>query len=263
MEEVIAILYAMSAEASLIRSRLAPLTQIFTEGQITAWSGRMGKRKVILMQTGIGSKQAVRAVTLLAEWFDVKALFSIGYAGAVDPSLKAGDLLLPGAVVRLEGLEEKETFEADAWLHSIALSISGLGRDAAGRIATTDRFIPETERKREIFEKTRASAIEMESSAIAAAASKAGIPVAFVRAISDEADFDLTRWHDYLLTARSGGRGAHDIAGKSSELRAVTEAFNRRAQLASHSLAAFAGKLFDSLAGPQHAGGPVERGRLQ
>ena len=262
MEEVIAILYAMSAEASLIRSRLGSLTQIFTEGQITAWAGRVGKRKVILMQTGIGSKQAIRAVTLLTDWFEVKALFSIGYAGAVDPALKAGDLLLPGAVVRLEGLEEKETFEADPALHKIALSISGLGLPGACRIATTDRFIPETERKREIFEKTRASAIEMESSAIAAAASKSGIPVAFVRAISDEADFDLSRWHDYLMTARRGGP-AQDIAGKGSELLAVTEAFNLRAQLASRSLAAFAGKLFDSLSEPQQAGGPVERGRLR
>jgi adenosylhomocysteine nucleosidase len=263
MEEVIAILYAMSAEARLIRNRLAPLDQVFTDGRITAWAARLGKQKVILMETGIGGKQASSAVARLAKRFDVKALFSIGYAGAVDPALKAGDLLLPGAVVRLEGLEEKETYEADAALHRLALTIAGRGRGGVCKIATTDRFIPETERKREIFEKTRARAIEMESSAIAEAASRLGIPVAFVRAISDEADFDLSSWGDYFLTARRAGSGAQDMARQGAELLAVTEAFNRRAQLASRSLGAFAGKLFDSLSEQEQAGGPVERGRLR
>lgn len=236
------ILYAMSAEAVLIHRCLGPLRQRLSDCETKAWSTEIGGQIVVLAQTGIGRKPAREAVEKLAKMFEAPRLFSIGYAGAVDPQLKAGDLLVAEQVVRLDGLEERESYEADRTLFRMAMVAAGHngGQVVQGKIATVDRFVAEVESKRHIYRRTGARAVEMESSGIGDAAARLGIPTAFVRAISDEADFELSTWRDHMAAA---GWAGFDLAGGSHELRAVAAALRKKSMLASRSLALFVNRL--------------------
>lgn len=244
MEKATVILYAMSEEAALIHRRLGSLRQTLSDGETKAWSAEVGGRTLVLAQTGIGRKRAIEAVEKLAKKFEAQRLFSIGYAGAVDPQLKAGDLLVADQVVRLDGLEEREAYDADASLSRVAMAAASHdGRPAwRGKIVTFDQFVAETSRKRQIFMRTGAQVVEMESIGIGEAAARLGIPAAFVRAVSDEADFELSTWYEHMAAA--GGAGS-EPPGVNSELRIVTDAFRKKSLLANQSLARFVARLCD------------------
>lgn len=90
------------------------------------------------------------------------AIFSIGIAGALDPALRVGDVVIDGDVV-LPG------------------TVSGviIGRD---RIAAT------AAEKAILRAETRAAAVDMESHVAARVAARCGLPFTAIRAISDAAE---------------------------------------------------------------------------
>ena len=220
---------------------------------VKAWTGHTGKRALALIQTGMGPRQAHRAIRLAAESLELSAIFSIGYAGAVDPQLKAGQLLIPTRAVRLEGFIRKECYEAHHLLFQSAVSVAEerAQNPVTGTLATADRFIAEVTLKREIFEKTGALAVDMESAAVAEAAIELRIPVAFVRAISDPADLDLSAWYNRV----SGQRKTKPVSpDEAASLRAATDAFKTNAIAAGRSMALFAAGLIDHLGRSAKAG---------
>lgn len=91
-----------------------------------------------------------------------------GIAGALDPSLKIGDIVLDDS----HGLVPPGT--------QIALH--------RGAIHTADQCVCTIAQKAALFRETRALAVEMEHAIVRRAAGLAGIPVIGIRAISDTAD---------------------------------------------------------------------------
>jgi hypothetical protein len=110
-------------------------------------------------------------------------LLSFGYAGALDPALPVGGLLLPGVVVTCDG----EQFECNlAFLEGLSDAVQAgmtvLGSDAPVLLQGD---------KRRLFEQSGAGLVDMESHLVAAAARDAGLPFAVMRSITDRADGDL------------------------------------------------------------------------
>lgn len=134
---------------------------------------------------------AARARALAAELLDggCDALVSFGLAGGLDPRLSSGALCLPEAVLTAWGARHA----VDArWRTHLARRIGGAPRCAL--LLGTDQAIASPEEKAELFTRTGATAIDMESHAVAAAAADRAVPFLVIRAIADPAERRLPPW---------------------------------------------------------------------
>ncbi len=127
---------------------------------------------------GIGggtSDGARRAALGLAE-SGATALLSFGLAGGLDPALRPGDVLVPGAV--LAGGRRVPT---DAALCHL------LGGSTPHVVLGTDQIVAEPSEKRKLWLATGCAAVDFESAAVAEVASDKSLPFAVLRAICDPA----------------------------------------------------------------------------
>lgn len=101
-----------------------------------------------------------------------EVIFLTGLAGALDPALRCGDVILD------------ETSDA-AFVGKIDESAR------IGKIVTADAMVASAQAKLEMYQQTAALAVEMEADRVRAATAKLGLRFVHVRAISDEANQSL------------------------------------------------------------------------
>jgi nucleoside phosphorylase len=139
--------------------------------------GRAGGVPVTVGMIGMGLPHApLRAEAVITEAKGagrVRGIILAGFAGALEPGLKRGDIFLTaGAEYLLPLLPEAE-------------------RPRAARLATVEKIAGTAAAKKELFEKTGAALCDMEQTHVAAVAKKIGVPLVGVRIVSDEAHEDL------------------------------------------------------------------------
>ena len=106
------------------------------------------------------------------------AVISFGIAGALAPLLQVGDLLVATHVVN-----DDEHYSTDqAWSKILRTRLQGAH---SGTIAGVDGVIAHMEGKKNLFRKTGAHAVDMESHVAARFAKERGLPFVVLRAISD------------------------------------------------------------------------------
>jgi nucleoside phosphorylase len=136
---------------------------------------------------GPGPAQARRAAeALIAE--GVELLVSFGVAGALDPRLKTGDLVVATAALDAHGAR----YAAEPRQFGVR-----------GAILSVEAPVASAAEKRRLFAATGALAVDMETAAVAAAAHAAGRPFVAVRSISDDARRALPR--AAILAMRADG----------------------------------------------------------
>ena len=128
-------------------------------GTLTAWRGSIGGISVTVVHTGIGPASAQRAIRELLTHEKPRRVISAGFAGGLDPALRAGDTLAADFPTPL--------------IFSKAIPLE----TPAEKIAA--------------FRETGARIVDMETDIIGAACSGAGVPLTAVRAVSDTADESL------------------------------------------------------------------------
>ena len=110
----------------------------------------------------------------------VSALVSFGFAGALDPAMRAGSVIVPGSI-----LFEGTRYAAN---HTLAERFGGL---TAHCLVAGTAIAADVASKRRLRATTQADAIDLESGGLARVARAHGLPFVAVRAISDTADQDL------------------------------------------------------------------------
>jgi adenosylhomocysteine nucleosidase len=135
------------------------------------------------------ARARAEALRLIAE--GATGLVSFGLAGGLAPAVASGDLILADRVVLPDG----EGIAPDpAWRGRLAALIEAGGTlPHQAVVAGSDRLLATVAAKRALFEATGALAVDMESHAVAAAASAAGLPFVVVRAVADPHDQALPR----------------------------------------------------------------------
>jgi adenosylhomocysteine nucleosidase len=128
---------------------------------------------------GSNSEGATEAANRLVEQ-GVTALISFGFAGGLDPALRAGTIIIP-ASIWCDG----KLYAAEP---TLAARFGGLTPHClmAGTAIAAD-----VTTKRRLHAATHAHAIDLESGSVVRVARAHGLPFAVVRAISDSADRDL------------------------------------------------------------------------
>jgi hopanoid-associated phosphorylase len=130
-------------------------------------------------RVSIGGRGLDRALTE-----GVSAVLSFGLCGGLNPALGVGDLVLGEAVVTASG-----RYAADpAWIDHLTRILPRAARMA---IAAGPNIVGSAEAKATLRQATGAGAVDMESHLVAEAASRAGVPFAVLRAVSDRAEDSL------------------------------------------------------------------------
>ena len=133
--------------------------------------------------SGMGSEAAARGAQALVEAGAV-ALVSWGMAGGLDPSLIAGTLLLPSAIIDRSG-QAIET--SRPWRERLSATIASRLTPVPAKLATTAQAVASVAEKAALFRATGAAAVDMESLAIAQVALSSHVPFLAVRVIVDTA----------------------------------------------------------------------------
>ena len=105
------------------------------------------------------------------------ALISFGLAGGLDPALRPGAIIVPTSVIACD-----DRFAADA---NLSRMLGGVTDDVvlgAGAVITS------VTEKRRLHQPTGATAVDLESSAVARVAAARGVPFAVLRAMCDPAE---------------------------------------------------------------------------
>jgi adenosylhomocysteine nucleosidase len=137
----------------------------------------------LLAVSGIGSPAARAAARALVS-AQVSALMSFGLAGALDPNLAAGAIILPGELISPDGAR---FVTCKAWRERIAASLGSGSAVRTDTLLTSVRAIETPREKAAAFRDTGAAAVDMESAAVAEVAAAHSLPFIAVRVIVDTA----------------------------------------------------------------------------
>jgi len=173
-------------------------------------------KELVIAYSKIGKVfSSLTASTLLEKFACSKLLFS-GVAGAINPELKIGDLIIADKLcqhdldISIFGhaygyVPEGAVFvESDEGLRQIAKEVAkknGLSL-IEGTIATGDQFVASNERKEFITEHFKADALEMEGASVAVVCDALNVPFFVLRAISDTANDDAgVDFDEFMITS--------------------------------------------------------------
>lgn len=183
-------------EASLLGGRSGG------QGPFTWLEGELEGHRVLLAECGIGKVNAAALTQALLSAGATRLVFT-GVAGAVDPSLRVGDVVIGSEAVQHDvdvtglGYDLGEVpgsghlWQADPALveaaREAAAELPNL-TTVVGRVASGDTFVADAAATARISESFGALCTEMEGAAVAQVCHRWGVPFVIVRSISDSAD---------------------------------------------------------------------------
>jgi adenosylhomocysteine nucleosidase len=165
-----------------------------------AYEGIANGQRFILAAHGAGPKLAERATEVAIRAVSVakqsssqlEAVVSTGYAGALEPKLNAGDIVVATQVL-------------DAATQEIYVCAEWKDQPVQGIVLSQDRIAANIEEKGHLFRQTGACCVEMEAAGVASRAKRAGLPFYCIKVVSDTAnesfalDFNKMRTSDGRL----------------------------------------------------------------
>jgi adenosylhomocysteine nucleosidase len=164
-----------SADRTIDPRPVLVVTGLVQEARIAAGPGMM----VICSSS---DPQQLRALLTVFDPSSIRGVISFGVAGGLDPSLKAGDVVVASEVTAgdarwLAGLSLSEDH--------IARATIGGRRVVRGVLAGAEEVVVQQARKAALHMRTGAAAVDMESHIAAAYAAEYELPFAALRVISD------------------------------------------------------------------------------
>ena len=151
-----------------------------------------GHRTIIIAILGIGIQKAIHGTNSLIREYCPSAIISIGFAGAVNPHLKRGTVIL-GEKVFYE-INREQFFISSPKL--LALAKIGLRKAfipySVGKIFTVTKPLYGVKEKMNFGKQHQCLAVELETAAVAETANRKGIPFLPIRFVLDEVQDDLS-----------------------------------------------------------------------
>jgi adenosylhomocysteine nucleosidase len=192
-----------------LREEIDSLVLSMEDVQASKWGrrsvrqGRIGDCQVAAVAGGVGKVRAAACTQYLIDHFSMEALICTGVAGAVNPRLHTGDVVISEKALEHDfdpgdpGLLKKfrrRWLEADPDLVKLALDaakqLNLADRCRPGKVLTGDQAIVRQERRQWLWQTFRGDCVDMESAAVAQVCRLNGVPWVIVRAISDSAEED-------------------------------------------------------------------------
>lgn len=143
----------------------------------------------VLICGGMGAEAARRAAEAVIVLYQPSIVYSVGYAGALDPEVKAGKLIRPACVINAGDGSSVQIGGGEGVLVSCGVMASPA-------------------QKAKLREGFGADAVDMEAAAVARAAEARGVAFGAVKVISDEFDFEFPVLERFV-----------DLEGRFQEMR--------------------------------------------
>ncbi len=143
--------------------------------------------RLIICVGGVGAKNATSA-SQLAHSKGATTLIRWGCAGALDPQLSAGDLVLPNQICNQDGLSIDSSGHLSQQLQGLISTEISVHR---GRLTQAPSMITTASQKLNLFKSSTAIAVDMESYSIGKYAQQHQLDFIAVRTIADEAQTNL------------------------------------------------------------------------
>ncbi|MEX1030660.1 MAG: 5'-methylthioadenosine/adenosylhomocysteine nucleosidase [Paenibacillaceae bacterium] len=199
----IGIMGAMAEEVKLIEHDMKQPTITIIAG-MSFYEGLLFEVPVVLCKSGVGKVNAAICTQILITKFGVDCVLFTGVAGALDPELNIGDIVIStdcmqhdvdvralGFALGVIPYADTSIFVADPELVDIAFESSKLlfgNQIWKGRILSGDQFIADRDKVKQLHLELLGSCTEMEGAAVAQACQTNGIPFVIIRSMSDRAD---------------------------------------------------------------------------
>lgn len=168
---MIAVTFALPVESKDFVEKLEKRRSLSREGVETI-RGEINGLPVAVVHTGVGGEMAQESVAAFLKRDHADYLISAGLAGALDPQLKPGDLIIAENYSNRELLESSHLRLDEA---SIYLA----------PIITAPRIVESKADREKLAEESGAAAVDMETEFIAKACAARNVPLMSLRAISD------------------------------------------------------------------------------
>ena len=197
----LAVMSAMDVEMELYHDRCEVHGSMQRAGLTfheASWQGH----DLVLVRAGVGKVNAALCTQILIDTFDADAVLCTGSAGAVNPDLDIGDIVVArdcvqhDVVVEFLGLPRGQIpftnfrfIATDPSLRRRALA--GTLREhriTEGRVLTGDTFIEDEAHRQQLRDELDGDCVEMEGAAVGQVCAMNDVPYLVVRAISDRAD---------------------------------------------------------------------------
>ncbi|ASJ22227.1 5'-methylthioadenosine/S-adenosylhomocysteine nucleosidase [Brachyspira hampsonii] len=204
----IAIIGAMDSEITNFKGMIENIEEIEI-ANIIYYKGTLCGKNIVLLKSGIGKVNAAIATTIAIERFNVEKIIFTGVAGSGNPDYDISDIVISKDLIEhdfdtsdLDGEEltvlvkgyNKNYYPADASLIQLAKEsaqkVIKENKVYIDTIATGDQFVGNNQKVKQIHNKFKAGAIEMEGAAVAHAALMYKVPFVVIRSLSDKADSD-------------------------------------------------------------------------
>ena len=180
---MIAIISATKDEVSLLSNKITDKETI-SSNSFEFVKGYLLKTPVIVAISGVGIKRARNCINTLIQRFNPTVIVSAGFAGALNPKLNIGDLVIPDWVI---SLKLKRKIQLGTKLPYLAYNYS------SGGLLTENSFINTKEKKLDLYIESSASIVDMETWGIAETARERGVNMISVKVVSDTTSGSLPR----------------------------------------------------------------------
>ena len=197
----LAIMSAMDVEMELYLDRCT-LHGSEQRAGLTFYEAQWQGHNLVLVRAGVGKVNAALCTQILIDAYGANAVICTGSAGAINPALDIGDVVVAtdcvqhDLVVGFLGLPrgqipftDRRFFETDPALRCRAVEVSIPNHTLVeGRVLTGDAFVEDEAHRQQLRDELEGDCVEMEGAAVGQVCAANDVPYLVVRAISDHAD---------------------------------------------------------------------------
>jgi adenosylhomocysteine nucleosidase len=140
-----------------------------------------GQDEMVLVCGGIGVECARRAAEAVITLYQPERLESVGFAGALDGTLRVGDIFRPAAVIDARDGSRIE-----------------IGNDHRDGVLVTFMAVAGVGQKAKLAQAYNARAVDMEAAGVFAAAQAHGCAFGATKVISDDVDFEMPQMAGFI-----------------------------------------------------------------
>jgi len=188
---------------------------------VPLWTGTRGKNLLHFLKLGVGPARSADVLQRALNSLKPKSILVLGYAGALDPALTQGELV----VLEHAGLLPEEFWDDPAgeispgprWPLAPSEELCAAAKAAGlpvrrGTSLTSSHIVGAPEVKQILFGRFHAAVVDMETAALAPVAAAAAVPLRCVRAVGDEASDDFLAFLSYNPASGPWQRAVQGLA---------------------------------------------------
>lgn len=154
----------------------------------TLYLGQIKNHDIVLTSSGVGKVKAATHIQYLIDCFQVKSIFLIGVAGATNPTLRVGDVIISDRAIEYDCWQSC-WYQADRRLIKTAVNAGERlrlpGKLLVGSVLTGDQPCLDAGKKSQLWQYFRGDCVEMEGAAVAHVCWMNRVPFVIIRTISD------------------------------------------------------------------------------